>query len=229
MPYIDMIVPKSRILIVDDHSMVRDGLALRINRETDLLACCQADSAASALACCGVCEHQLALVDLRLGVSSGLILIRQLRAKYPDLPVLAISMYDENIYAIRALHAGAQGYIMKHEATDTLIQAIRLLLNGQLYVSDKMRTHLIQLFMSSGDENSSLSSLSSTEFDVFNLLGMNLSIRQIAEKLNRSSKTVESHCANIRKKLGLQSGRELNQYAIEWLRAEQDATFDSDL
>jgi DNA-binding NarL/FixJ family response regulator len=220
---------KSRILIVDDHPMVLEGLALRINRETDLLACCQATDAESALASCKVCEHQLALVDLRLADSSGLMLIRQLRAKYPQMLILAISMSEENVYAERALRAGAQGYIMKHEATDTLIHAIRLILNGQLYVSDKMRTHLIRLFISSGDEKSTLSCLSPTEFEVFNLLAMNQSTREIAEKLNRSAKTVDSHCANMRKKLGLQNGRELNQYAAEWSRAEQDTAISFEL
>ena len=137
-----MTAHKAKVLIVDDHPMLREGLALRINREEDLLACCEADSAESALAACEACSHDLALVDLRLADSSGLSLIRQLRQKYPTLPILVVSMYDENVYAERALQAGAQGYIMKQEATDTLIQAIRLVLGGELYVSDKLRSYL---------------------------------------------------------------------------------------
>jgi DNA-binding NarL/FixJ family response regulator len=214
---------KAKVLIVDDHPMLREGLALRINREPDLLACCEADSAESAFASCEECSHDLALVDLRLADSSGLTLIRQLRQKYPDMPILVVSMYDESVYAERALQAGAQGYIMKQEATETLIQAIRLVLGGELYVSDKLRSYLIRLLIGGGDEKASLTRLTSSEFDVFSLLGMGMSARQIAEQLKRSTKTIESHCANIKKKLGLQSGRELNQYAIDWQRSEKES------
>lgn len=202
-----MTAHKAKVLIVDDHPMLREGLALRINREEDLLACCEADSAASAFAACEACLHDLALVDLRLADSSGLSLIRQLRQKFPTLPILVVSMYDENVYAERALQAGAQGYILKQEVTETLIHAIRLVLGGELYVSDKLRSHLIRLLIGGGDEKASLTQLTTSEFDVFNMLGLGLSARQIAEQLKRSTKTIESHCANIKKKLGLQSGR----------------------
>ncbi|MGZ5049566.1 MAG: response regulator transcription factor [Methylobacter sp.] len=219
---------KVRILIVDDHPMVREGLSLRINREPDLMACCLADTVDSALAACSHCQHQLALVDLRLAEYSGLMLIKQLRHKFPNLAILVISMHDENIYAERAFQAGAHGYIMKQEAMDTLIQAIRVILKGHLYVSDALRTQLIRQFMRGHEEKSAISRLSAVEFDVLNLLGMSLSSRQIAEKLNRSPKTIESHCANIKKKLGLSSGRELTQYAIEWFRGDQDTTVFTD-
>ena len=218
-----MTAHKAKVLIVDDHPMLREGLALRINREEDLLACCEADSAESAFAACEACCHDLALVDLRLADSSGLNLIRQLRQKYPTLPILVVSMYDENVYAERALQAGAQGYIMKQEVTDTLIHAIRLVLGGELYVSDKLRSHLIRLLIGGGDEKASLTRLTSSEFDVFNMLGLGLSARQIAEQQKRSTKTIESHCANIKKKLGLQSGRELSQYAMDWQRSEKES------
>ena len=132
-------------------------------------------------------------------------------------------MYDENTYAERALQAGAQGYIMKQEATDTLIQAIRLVLGGELYVSDKLRSRLIRLLIRGNDEIASLSQLTSSEFDVFNMLGLGLSARQIAEQQKRSTKTIESHCANIKKKLGLKSGRELSQYAMDWQRNEKES------
>lgn len=211
---------KARVLIVDDHPMVREGLSLRINRESDLKVCSEADTNASALSICEHCQPDLAIVDLRLADSSGLILVKQLRHKFPGIGILVISMHDENIYAERALQAGANGYIMKQEAMDTLIQAIRLILKGHLYVSDALRTQLIRQFMRLGAEKSAISQLSSVEFDVFNLLGLNLSNREIAEKLSRSIKTIESHCANIKKKLGLNSGRELSQFAIEWFKTE---------
>jgi len=217
---------KKQVLIIDDHPMVREGLSLRINREHDLEACYESENAEQAINYCMTNRVDIALVDLRLTEYSGLTLIKQLRHRFPAIHILTISMYDENLYAERALKAGAQGYIMKHEAMDTLIHAIRLILKGHLYVSDALRTQLIRQFLEKGDEDSPISQLSSMEFDVLNLIGQGFSNRDIANQFNRSPKTIEAHCANIKKKLGLQNGRELTQYAIEWFRMDQETAID---
>lgn len=217
-----MSTQKIEILIVDDHPMVREGLSLRINRELDLNVCCEANSVESALSACEQYRPDLALIDLRLENSSGLILVKQLKNRFPTLIILVISMHDENIFAERAIKAGASGYIMKQEAMDTLVQAIRLVLKGHLYVSDALRTQLVRQHLQQNTENAAVSRLSTAEFDVLNLVGMRLSNREIAQKLSRSTKTIETHCANIRKKLGLGNSKDLVRYAIDYFKAENE-------
>lgn len=215
-----MTTQTSRILIVDDHPMVREGLALRINRESDLAVCCEADDMHSAMSCCERCAPDLALVDLTLSGASGLSLTKNLVNHHPQLRILMVSMHDENVYAERALQAGAHGYIMKQEATDILIMAIRQVLDGHLYISNNLRTKLVRLHLNAKESKSPISGLSAAEFEVFNLLGAGLSAREIAAELNRSVKTIESHCARLKTKLTLASGKDLVQYAQDWKRTD---------
>lgn len=209
----------ARILIVDDHPMVREGLALRIDREPDLNACCAADDVTSAIAACNKHLPDLALIDLNLGDSSGLVLIKQLRELFPEMKILVISMHDENIYAERTLRMGAHGYVMKQEAMENVVLAIRQVLQGLLYVSDAFRTRLLRQLIREPEHHSPHAGLTDIEFNILNLLGMGMTIRDIGRELNRSAKTIESHCARIKKKLNLASGKELQDYAADWVRA----------
>ena len=215
---------KARILIVDDHPIVRQGMALLINREADLHVCCEASDAEQVMAANQTCSHQLAIVDLSLAGISGLDLVRQLQNKYPQLAVLMMSMHDETVYAERALRAGARGYLMKQEATHTILTAIRLILRGELYVSDRMRSRLLEQRLHGHGEDTPVAGLSAAEFEVLHLIGMGLGTSEIAERLRRSVKTIESHRANIKRKLKLASGNELVLFAINWVNSHSQAT-----
>lgn len=206
---------KAKILIVDDHSIVRQGIAMLLNREPELLACCEADNAQQAITENRACPHDLAIVDLSLGSGSGMELIKKLRAEFPDLRILMMSMHDETVYAESALRAGAHGYLMKQAATDTMLLAIRQILAGELYVSNSMRSRLIQQVMGGErPQESPISNLTPSEVEVLHLIGMGMGTSEISVKLSRSVKTIESHRANIKRKLNLKSGNELTHFAI---------------
>lgn len=211
--------PVAKILIVDDHPIVRQGIAMLINQEPGLHACCEASDAEQALAANAACPHQLAIVDLSLAGGSGLDLVKQLRIKFPELALLMMSMHDEAVYAERALRAGAHGYLMKQEATATMLTAIRSILRGELYVSDRMRSRMLQQQFHGGASASPIAGLTAAEFEVLHLIGMGLGTSEIAERLKRSVKTIESHRANIRRKLDLKSGNELVMFSIHWLNS----------
>jgi DNA-binding NarL/FixJ family response regulator len=213
---------KARILVVDDHPIVRQGVAMLINQEPEIHACSEAGDITQALAALQASPHDMAIVDLSLLGISGLELVKQLRNKYPQLFILVMSMHDETIYAERVLKAGAHGYLMKHEGTDTVLMAIRQILKGERYISDRMRSRMINQMLGGESEKSPIAGLTATEFEVLHLIGMGLETGAIAEKLARSVKTIESHRANIRKKLDLNSGSELNFYAINWVREHGD-------
>ncbi|MGE5386054.1 MAG: response regulator [Betaproteobacteria bacterium] len=208
---------KAKILIVDDHPIVRQGIAMLINREPGLDACCEASDAQQAIAANLACPHDLAIVDLSLAGASGLELVKQLRAKFHGLAILMMSMHDEAVYAERALRAGAHGYLMKQEATATMLTAIGVILRGELYVSDRMRSRLLQQKLNGDSAASPIAGLTASEFEVLNLIGTGLGTSEIADRLKRSVKTIESHRANIRKKLNLRSGNELARFAINWV------------
>lgn len=209
---------KARILIVDDHPIVRQGVSMLINHEPEMHACSEAGDVPQALAALRAAPHDMAIVDLSLLGFSGLELVKQLRHKYPELFILVMSMHDETIYAERVLRAGAHGYLMKHEGTDTVLRAIRQILNGERYVSDRMRSLMINRMLQGEKAQSPISGLTATEFEILHLIGMGQENQEIARKLARSIKTVESHRANIRKKLKLNSGSELTYFAINWVR-----------
>jgi DNA-binding NarL/FixJ family response regulator len=210
-------VKKKTVFIVDDHPLLRQGLALMINRELDLMVCGEAEEAQTAMREVAAKKPDILIADISLNGPDGLDLLKNLRGLYPDLPVLILSMHDESIYAERALRARANGYIMKQEATDKVLVAVRRILGGEIYLSDRMANKLLHQYISGGsaDMHSRLSSLSDRELEVFRLIGEGRSTRQIAEKLHLSIKTVETYQAHIKDKLSLNSGRELVQHAIQ--------------
>jgi DNA-binding NarL/FixJ family response regulator len=195
-------VKKKTVFIVDDHPLLRQGLALLVNRESDLTVCGEAEEAQTAMKEIAAQRPDILIADISLNGPDGLDLLKNLRALYPSLPVLILSMHDESIYAERALRARANGYIMKQEATEKVLVAVRRILGGDISGV-------------SPDVNSRLSALSDRELEVFRLIGEGRSTRQIAEKLHLSIKTVETYQAHIKDKLSLHSGRELVQHAIQ--------------
>lgn len=209
---------KSRILIVDDHPIVREGMAQFLNLQEDLHLCCQAANAEEAVAAMPACDHAVAIVDISLDGDTGLDLIKTLRRRYPDLAILTLSMHDESLFAERALRAGANGYLMKQEGTKNILRAVQQVLAGRVYLSAAMQNTLAQRLDAPQDNAHSLiAGLSAREFEVLHLIGQGFSTRQIAEKLNRSFKTIEAHRANLKEKLQLASGTELLSFAIRWL------------
>jgi DNA-binding NarL/FixJ family response regulator len=208
---------KKTVFIVDDHPLLRQGLALLINREPDLAVCGEAEEAQTAISEITVKKPDILIADISLNGPDGLDLLKNLRTLCVNLPVLILSMHDESIYAERALRARANGYIMKQEATEKVLVAVRRILGGDIYLSDRMANKLLQQYISgaSADMNSRLSTLSDRELEVFRLIGEGRSTRQIAEKLHLSIKTVETYQAHIKDKLSLHSGRELVQHAIQ--------------
>jgi DNA-binding NarL/FixJ family response regulator len=210
-------VTKKAVFVVDDHPLLRQGLALLINREQDLMVCGEAEEAQAAMRAIAEKKPDILIADISLNGPDGLDLLKNLRTLYPDLPVLILSMHDESIYAERALRARANGYIMKQEATEKVLIAVRRILGGDIYLSDRMANKLLHQYISGSvaDISSHLSVLSDRELEVFRLIGEGRSARQIAEKLHLSIKTVETYQAHIKEKLSLRSGRELVQHAIQ--------------
>src|SRR5580693_4396656 len=214
---LEMANEKRRIFIVDDHPLLRQGLALLINREPDLTVCGEAEEAHTAMREIAAKNPDILIADISLNGPDGLDLLKNLRMLYPNLPVLILSMHDESVYAERSLRARANGYIMKAEATEKVLIAVRRILGGEIYLSDRMANKLLHQYISgaSADMTSRLSVLSDRELEVFRLIGEGCSTRQIAEKLHLSVKTVETYQAHIKDKLSLRSGRELVQHAIQ--------------
>jgi DNA-binding NarL/FixJ family response regulator len=209
--------PQKRILIVDDHPMMREGLAQLIANENDLKVCGEAEDAAKALAAVETLKPDLVLVDITLGNKSGLEFIKDIKAVQPELPTLAISMHDENLYADRVLRAGGRGYIMKQEGGKMIMTAIRKVLSGQIYVSDKISHKILEMFSGKKSEsNSSIENLTDREFEIFQLIGQGCETKDIASKLNISIKTVEVHRSNIKEKLKLKTVTELIRHAVRW-------------
>jgi DNA-binding NarL/FixJ family response regulator len=208
---------KKTVFVVDDHPLLRQGLALLINREQDLMVCGEAEEAQTAMTEIAAKKPDILIADISLNGPDGLDLLKNLRTQYPNLPVLILSMHDESIYAERALRARANGYIMKQEATEKVLVAVRRILGGDIYLSDRMANKLLHQYISgtSADMKTQLSALSDRELEVFRLIGEGRGTRQIAEKLHLSIKTVETYQAHIKEKLSLQSGRELVQHAIQ--------------
>lgn len=208
-----------RVMIVDDHPVVRRGVAGMINQEPDLQVSAEAENFSQAIAFVQQAQPDLIIIDLTLKDVGGMELIKQLKAMAPTLPSLVLSMHDEMIYAERVLRAGAKGYIMKHEGTDKLITAIRAVLKGGIYLSERMASRLIGQMMGTKLEriHSPLGQLSDRELEVFELLGRGLGTRQIAERLCVSIKTVESHREHIKAKLQLKNANQLVQHAIQWV------------
>jgi DNA-binding NarL/FixJ family response regulator len=218
-------VKKSRILVVDDHPIVRQGLALLINQEADLVVCGEAEEATGAMHVLASSRPDILIVDISLNGPDGIDLLKNIRSVHPTLPVLILSMHDESIYAERALRAGANGYIMKQEATEKVLVALRRILGGEIYVSDRIANKMLKHYITGSGtlRNSSIADLSDRELEVFRLIGEGHGTRQIAEELHISIKTVESYQAHIKEKLSLRSARELMQHAIQWSMNEKTA------
>jgi DNA-binding NarL/FixJ family response regulator len=214
---------KSRVFIVDDHPIVRQGLALLINREADLAVCGDAEEAGAALQGIETQQPDIVLVDISLNGPDGLDLLKSIRGQNHRLPVLMLSMLDETMYAERALRAGANGYIMKQEATEKVLVAIRRILGGDVYVSDRVAKLMMHHFVGGAPAqgDSPVAGLTDRELEVFRLIGDGRGTRQIATELGISVKTVESYQAHIKEKLGLRNARELVQSAIQWTIREK--------
>ncbi|HEV8075385.1 MAG TPA: response regulator transcription factor [Candidatus Acidoferrum sp.] len=215
---LDVQAKKYRVLLVDDHPIVRQGLALLIEREVDLSVCGEADGAHTAFHAIETLQPDIVLLDISLNGPDGLEVLKEIRVKTGSLPVLILSMHDESIYAERAMRAGANGYIMKQEATEKVLIAIRRILQGDVYLSDRLTTTMLQQYVRGGahTKSSPLLNLTDRELEVFRLIGEGHGTRQIADELHLSVKTIESYQAHIKEKLALRNARELVQHAIEW-------------
>lgn len=212
---------RSRIFIVDDHPMMREGLAQLVADEADLEVCGEAENAASALESIPALVPDLVLADITLPDKNGLELIKDLLAQVPGLKILVISMHEESFYAERVLKAGARGYIMKHEGGERLMQGIRHVLTGGIHVSEAISARILERFSGQGstDNRNPVQTLSDREFEVFQLVGEGRTTREIAELLHLSVKTVEVHRLNIKQKLGLKHSSELIRSAVRWVES----------
>jgi DNA-binding NarL/FixJ family response regulator len=208
--------PRKQILLVDDHPLLRQGIAQLVNEQSDLLICGEAEDCASAFAAAERLNPDLAVIDISLKGQSGLELIKDLKARFPAMAILVLSMHDESLYAERALRAGARGYIMKREASLKVLDAIRYILNGGVYVSGNVTAAILN--RASGRSSTSSAAmtdvLSDRELEILTLIGNGYGSKQIASQLHISIKTVESHRANIKLKLDLGSSQDLLQFAI---------------
>ncbi|HEU4415626.1 MAG TPA: response regulator transcription factor [Candidatus Angelobacter sp.] len=214
---------KNRVFVVDDHPIVRQGLALMINAESDLMVCGEAEEAQTALQSIVESKPDILIIDISLNGPDGLELVKHVRTLFPELPILILSMHDEATYAERALRARANGYIMKQEATEKVLVAVRRILAGGIYLSDRMANKVLHQYVGSPSVTgeSRIAELSDRELEVFRLIGDGHGTRQIADELHLSVKTVETYQAHIKEKLLLRTGRELVQQAIFWKMSQE--------
>jgi DNA-binding NarL/FixJ family response regulator len=216
-------VKKVRILVVDDHPIMREGLTRVIEEAADLTVCAQAESIERALELIGTSQPDLVIVDIALGGQNGLELIKDVKVRYPKLPVLVHSMHEEQVYAQRSLRAGARGYLMKQEPAPKLLQAIRRVLAGEIYVSETTTRQMLQRLAdaSSTKSVSPMERLSDRELEVFELLGKGRKTREIAHDLHLSIKTVQTYCEHLKEKLLLRDGTSLVRFAVQWVEAQK--------
>jgi DNA-binding NarL/FixJ family response regulator len=209
----------TRILIIDDHPIVRQGLKMMIEGEPDLSVCGEANGMSQAMQLYFETEPDVIIADISLENGSGIELVKELIAQNEDLKILVCSMHEESLFAERALRAGAKGYINKEQATDKLIDAIRRVASGRVYLSEQMTDRMLCRQVGSGDEppKSEIETLSDRELEVFEQIGHGVTTRQIAEKLHLSPKTVETYRENIKHKLNLSNATELTQHAVQWV------------
>lgn len=220
---------KQRVLIVDDHSVLREGLAMVINQEPDLVVCGEAADGPQASEAVAALRPDVLIVDLSLTSGSGLDLIKDIKVRYPDLPMLVLSLHDESLYAERVLRAGARGYIMKRASTAELLVALRKVLSGDVYLSERMASLLVAQAVGqheAPEKRGPLGVLSDREMEVFQLLGEGRGTRKIARELGLSMKTVSCYRQNIKSKLHLKDATELLHHAVQWATNldQQDGT-----
>ena len=215
---------KIKVLIVDSHPIVRYGLVQLIDQEPNLVVYGEAEDAQQALKAIALRKPDIVVADIILNGSSGLDLVKDIKMSYPELLVLIFSSLDESLYAERVLRAGAMGYIMKHEAVDKFKTGIRQILNGEIYVSDKMSNRLLKSFINGRKDSigNPITGLTDRELCVFHLIGQGYGTGQIAETLHLNIKTIESYRARIKSKLILKNARELLQHAIRWVQSENN-------
>ena len=216
---------KTRVLLVDDHPILRRGLAELINQEADMMVCGEAEDSPRAFEAISTLGPDVAVVDISLKGSNGIELIKNVKARYPDLPILVLSMHDESLYAERALRAGGLGYIMKEEAIEQVLVAIRRVLTGEIFLSDKMKSKMLQQLANGRSKTlvSPIEHLTDRELEVFRLIGEGRSTRQIAGELHLSVRTVEAYREYIKGKLNLKNSTELVQHAFHWVHHEAAA------
>lgn len=211
---------RARILVVDDHAIVRHGLALLLSKHQDLAICGEAGTYDEALAALASAQPGVVLVDLTLKDRSGLDLIRDIRQRAPEVQCLVLSMHDEADYAERALRAGARGYVMKEDADEVIVEAIRTVLRGEIYASPEVSARMLRELVDGPDKaapESGVGSLTERELEIFRCLGEGLTTRKIAEKFGLSGRTVEVHRANIKRKLGCEDTAQLLREAVRWV------------
>jgi len=208
-----------RVLIVDDHPLVRSGFAQLISDEDDLAVCGETDNEAEAIQLVASMAPDLVIIDLSLSAGSGMTLIERIRSHHGDIPMLVVSMHDESLYAERVLSAGALGYLNKQAAAGNIIRAIRRVLDGKVYLSEELTGRMLDGLagVSHAAGQSPLQRLSNRELEVFELIGGGMTTGKIADHLKLSTKTIETHRENIKKKLALESGQELTRRAMHWL------------
>lgn len=213
---------RKRILLVDDHAVVRFGIAQILNQQHDLVVCGEEEDAANALSAIGKLKPDLVIADISLKESSGLELMRNIKAQYSGLPVLVVSAHDESMYAEIAFRAGALGYLMKGDALEKILTAVRRVLGGNIYVSEALAARMLQQQVRGRRdvEQSPVEGLSDRELEVFQLLGQWKKTKEIAQVLHLSIKTVEYYREQIKQKLNLKSAAELTQYATSWVQRE---------
>jgi DNA-binding NarL/FixJ family response regulator len=216
---------KKRILIIDDHPMMRDGLRQLMANEADLEICGEADDVSAALAQAENLKPDLAIVDITLRSGNGLELIKDLQIRSPQTAVLVLSMHDESLYAERVLRAGGRGYIMKQEGGAKILEGIRQVASGRTFVSAAISARILDSFSGHGQENkSAVDLLTDREFEVFQLIGRGLSTKEMAEKMHVSVKTIEVHRVNIKEKLGTPTAPDLIRFAVRWVESEGNAS-----
>ena len=214
--------PAKRIVIIDDHPLFRKGLEQLIASNEGFAVCGEGANAAEGLSILRKLKPDLAIVDVSLPGANGIELIKNIRAEFPKLPVLVLSMHDESLYALRSIRAGAQGYVMKQEALENVVRALHEIMDGRPYLSPTMSAKLITKF-ASGSENGKANptdKLSDRELEILQLIGKGHEVRDIATELHLSPKTVETHRAHIKEKLNLANARQVARYAVQWV-AEQ--------
>jgi DNA-binding NarL/FixJ family response regulator len=214
---------KKKVLLVEDHPIVRQGLAEVINATRELSVCGEASTAKEAHRLIPEAQPDLVIVDLSLGEESGLDLIKDLRLRHPELPVLVLSMHDESFYAERVLRSGARGYIMKREPVSVLRAAALQVLAGDIYLSRRMSQRLLNALAKGGIASAASPEerLSDRELDVFRLIGRGRGATEIAKQLNLSVKTIETYQARLKEKLGLESAEDLFRYALSWVTSQE--------
>jgi len=210
---------QQRIMLVDDHPLVRRGLTQLINGEGDLFVCAEASSGEDALAAIDKVNPDLIVVDIALKGINGIELIKRLRSRLPNVKMLVASMHDESLFAERALRAGARGYINKEEAPENVIEAIRQVLSGGVFLSSVVKDRLLSVMIDGGEpsDQSLVETLSDRELEVFTLIGRGLTTREIANRLHLSVKTIETHRERVRSKLNISNSSELMRHAVQWV------------